>query len=239
MNVVGNRPVSLSVPTGKPVKREAVGGASDIGPSRSVLYTYQPGLNTFAAAGQSAVVGGRFTPPLIVDLFKNSFLSAFSLTNVAWFGIPSAIRNVRSAIQQKISGARAGANVVTETTLGIGKAIVAGTMVAASSIATAPLLGRLPLGPRALPLVSIAISLVTNMGTFRVLNRAIAKSSLDRKMSDSLTRLFGGDRRPSPTPASTKGSNPRPLTAARTPDAEAVPASKSLDLSQLSSLKLK
>lgn len=150
-------------------------------------------LRTGAAVGQAA---GRvaFTPPVIVDIFKSSIKSGFSLSNIAWFVVPSAIRNVRDVMSDKISGGRAAANVATEATFGIGKGIVAGTVVQSLSIATGPLLGLLPISPAILPFVGMGIGLAGMVGTFWGLNKLIKKSGVDQKMADSLTNVLGGDK---------------------------------------------
>lgn len=150
-------------------------------------------LRTGAAVGQAA---GRvaFTPPVIVDIFKSSLKSGFSLTNIAWFVVPSAFRNVRDVMGDKISAGRAAANVATEATFGIGKGIISGTVVQSLSIATGPLLGLLPISPAILPFVGMGIGLAGMVGTFWGLNKLIKKSGVDQKMADGLTNIFGGDK---------------------------------------------
>jgi hypothetical protein len=150
-------------------------------------------LRTGAAVGQAA---GRiaFTPPVIVDIVKSSIRSGFSLSNIAWFVVPSTIRNVRDVMSDKISSGRAAANVATEASFGIGKGIVAGAVVQSLSIATGPLIGLLPISPAILPFVGIKIKLAGMVGTFWGLNRLIKKTGVDQKMADGLTNLFGGDK---------------------------------------------
>ena len=150
-------------------------------------------VRTGAAVGQAA---GRvvFTPPVIVDIFKSSIKSGFSLTNIAWFVVPSAIRNARDVMSDKISGGRAAANVTTEASLGIGKGIIAGTVVQSLSIATGPLLGLLPISPAILPFVGMGIGIAGLVGTFWGLNKLIKKTGVDQKMADGITNMLGGDK---------------------------------------------
>lgn len=137
---------------------------------------------------------GMRTPPLIVDIFKDSLRSGFRMTNVAWFVVPSAFRNIRDIAKDKISVARGVANVASDTTIGIGKGIVAGVAVQSLSVAVGPLLGALPAA--VLPFAGIGIGLVGMAATYFVLNKVIRGTGIDKKLSDGLTKLFGGDKAP-------------------------------------------
>jgi hypothetical protein len=191
---------TTAVTASRPIAAPKVQAAADPATKLSPVAAMQPSLintidvvRTGAAVGQAA---GKvaFTPPVIVDIFKSSIRSGFSLTNIAWFVVPSAIRNVRDVASDKISTARAGANVTTEATFGIGRGIMAGAMVQCLSIATGPLMGLLPISPAILPFVGIGIGLVGLIGTQYVMGKLIKKSGIDQKMADALTNLFGGDK---------------------------------------------
>jgi hypothetical protein len=191
---------TTAVTASRPIAAPKVQAATDPATKLSPVAAMQPSLintidvvRTGAAVGQAA---GKvaFTPPVIVDIFKSSIRSGFSLTNIAWFVVPSAIRNVRDVASDKISTARAGANVTTEATFGIGRGIMAGAMVQCLSIATGPLMGLLPISPAILPFVGIGIGLVGLIGTQYVMGKLIKKSGIDQKMADALTNLFGGDK---------------------------------------------
>ena len=169
--------------------------------------TYTPSLNnTIDVVGTAVNVanGARFafTPPVIFDIVKSSIKSGISVSNIAWFVIPSAIRNVRDVFSHKISAGRAGANVATEATIGIGKGIVSGVVVQSLSIATGPIMGLLPISPAILPFVGIGVALAGMVGTYWVLNKVVKKTGIDQKMSDGLTKVFGGDLQ-TPAPAAT------------------------------------
>lgn len=192
-------PTTTSVTAARPIA-VAKPAAAEPGTKLSPVAALQPSLmntvdvvRTGAAVGQAA---GRvaFTPPVIVDIFKSSVKSGFSLTNLAWFIVPSAIRNVRDVASDKISGGRAAANVTTEATMGIAKGIMAGTVTQSLSIATGPLMGLLPISPAILPFVGIGVGLVGLVGTYWVMNKVIKKTGIDQKMADGLTKLLGGDK---------------------------------------------
>lgn len=145
--------------------------------------------------------GGRFTPPVIVDIFKSSVKSGFGLQNILWTAVPSAFRNVRDAMNGKESYGRAAANVTTETGFGIAKGIVSGVVVQAASIAAGPLLGLLPANPMVMMGASLAISLGGLMGSYWVMNKVIKKTGVDKAVADKLTNVFGGDKAPAAAPA--------------------------------------
>ena len=153
------------------------------------------------AVGQAGAMG--FTPPLIFDLIKSGIRSSLSVTNVAWHAVPSAFRNVRDAINGKVSAGRAAANVATDTTLGLAKNAGAFAGVQALTVAIGPVLGMLPISPAILPFVSIGVALGGLVGTYWVMNKVINKLGLHEKMSNGLTKLFGGDK-PAPAPSTAK-----------------------------------
>ncbi|MEB3196641.1 MAG: hypothetical protein VKP62_05495 [Candidatus Sericytochromatia bacterium] len=206
---VANRPLVSAKPVAAPAALPAGDkpvAAPAAAPTLSPVAANTPSLmngldiiRTSAAVGQAA---GRvaFTPPVIVDIFKSSIRSGFSLTNIAWFVVPSAIRNGRDVASDKISVGRAAANVSTEATMGIGKGIMAGTVVQSLSIATGPLMGLLPISPAILPFVSIGVGLVGMVGTYWVMNKVVKATGIDQKMADTLTRWFGGDKAGTTTP---------------------------------------
>jgi hypothetical protein len=193
-------PTTATVTASRPIAAPKAQAATQAANKLSPVAAMQPSLiNTFDVVRTGAAVGqaaGKvaFTPPVIVDIFKSSIRSGLSLTNIAWFVVPSAIRNVRDVASDKISTARAGANVATEATFGIGRGIVAGAMVQCLSIATGPLMGLLPISPAILPFVGIGVGLAGLVGTHYVLGKIITKTGIDQKMADALTHLFGGDK---------------------------------------------
>lgn len=169
-------------------------------PKPGAVNTHHPLLqvapNTVIGAVTTGVNVGRmaFTPPVIFDVVKNAFKSGIGLVNLAWFIIPSAIRNVRDVVSDKISWSRGGANVITEAGLGVTKGIAAGVVVQSLSIATGPLLGLLPLSPALLPFVGIGLSMAGMFGTYWVFNKLVKKTGIDQKIADGLTKLLGGDK---------------------------------------------
>jgi hypothetical protein len=111
---------------------------------------------------------------------------------------PSIFRNARDVASHKESVGRGAANVVTESSINIGKGIAAGVAVQALQIAAGPALGLLPVA--ALPFAGIALGIGGLIGTYWLLGKLVKKTGVDTKMSNGLTKLFGGDL-PAPAPA--------------------------------------
>jgi hypothetical protein len=165
---------------------------------KAAVQPAKPAVATAPVAKPASVSAAAFTPPVIVDILWQSFKGGFGLLNLVWMVGPSAFRNIRDVTNDKISMARGGANIVTDATIGIGKGIAAGAAVQAIQIAAGPLLGLIPVA--ALPFAGIAIGIGGLIGTYWALGKLVKATGLDTKMSNGLTKLFGGDK-PAPAPA--------------------------------------
>jgi hypothetical protein len=187
---VNNRPLVASKPV---VAKAAVQPAA------------KPAVATKAAAPVATTQAiplpplSTWTPPVIVDIIWQGFKGGFGLANLAWMVGPSIFRNARDIVSHKESVGRGAANVVTESTINITKGIAAGVAVQALQIAAGPLLGLLPAA--ALPFAGIVMGLGGLVGAYWGLGKLVKATGLDTKMSNGLTKLFGGDMTPAPAPA--------------------------------------
>lgn len=203
MTTVANRPLVMAnkpivAAAAKPVVATAATAAatpslatSDFNPS------IQAGIDTVGRV----LSGGRFTPPVIVDIAKSSVMSAFRPMAILQNAGFSIFRNVKNLTQGKISVARAGGNVVTETTIGVAKGIGQGIVAQSVAVAMAPVLGMLPIAASAIPFVSIGVGIAALIGTNMVMNKVIRSTGIDQKMSDAITKALGGDK-PGTAPSS-------------------------------------
>ena len=148
------------------------------------------------AAKPSSIGAAAFTPPVIVDIIWQSMKSGVGLVNLVWMVGPSAFRNVRDLTNGKISVGRGAANIITDAGVNIGKGVVAGAAVQALQIAVGPALGLLPAA--VLPFAGIAVGIGGLVGTYWLLGKLVKKTGVDTKLSNGLTKLFGGDK---PAPA--------------------------------------
>ncbi|MNS32200.1 hypothetical protein D3C72_642780 [compost metagenome] len=189
---VNNRPL---VATAKP----AVAKAAVMPAAKPVVATLpKASLAQPAAAAPASISPAVFTPPVIVDILWQSIKGGVGLLNLVWMVGPSAFRNVRDLTNGKISVGRGAANITTDAAVGITKGILVGAAVQALQIAVAPLLGLIPAA--ALPFAGIAVGIGGLIGTYWVLGKVVKATGLDKKLSDGLTKLFGGDK-PAPAPA--------------------------------------
>ena len=124
---------------------------------------------------------------------------SFGLANLAWMIGPSIFRNARDVASHKESVGRGAANVIAEGGINITKGIAAGVAVQALQIAAGPALGLLPVA--ALPFASIALGIGGLVGAYWGLGKLVKATGVDKKISDGLTKLFGGDLKPAPAPA--------------------------------------
>lgn len=156
------------------------------------------------AAASASISPATFTPPVIVDIIWQSMKSGVGLVNLVWMVGPSAFRNVRDLTNGKISVGRGAANIISDATVNIGKGIAAGVAVQALQIAAGPALGLIPAA--ALPFAGIALGIGGLVGTYWLLGKLIKKTGVDTKLSNGLTKLFGGDK-PAPAPAPAKAAS--------------------------------
>lgn len=148
------------------------------------------------SAKPAAISPAAFTPPVIVDIIWQSMKSGVGLVNLVWMVGPSAFRNVRDLTNGKISVGRGAGNILADTAVNVGKGIAAGAAVQALQIAVGPALGLLPVA--ALPFAGIAVGIGGLLATYWLLGKLVKKTAVDTKLSNVLTRLFGGDK---PAPA--------------------------------------
>lgn len=189
------KPAAAAKPAVEPAKStnpalKAVKTIHQVAPSAAMATLAAPALATAA-----------FTPPLIFDIIKASIRQGVGLMNLAWFVVPSAINNIRDITNDKISVGRGAANVVSDTGVAVVKGIAASVAVQSLSVIAGPLLSFLPMA--VLPFAGIAIGIGGLVGTYWLLGKVVNKTGVDKKISDGLTKLFGGDK-PAPTPAPAK-----------------------------------
>lgn len=151
---------------------------------------FAPGTATKAVVN-GMNVGRLATMPVIGGIIGAAVKDGLSLSNLAWFVVPEAYRNVKAVSAHKESVGRAGANVATSAIFGIGKGIVSGAFVQTMSVATAPLLGLIPAS--ILPFAGIAISLGGMFIAYKGMNFLVKHTGIDQKVANGLTKVFGGD----------------------------------------------
>jgi hypothetical protein len=121
------------------------------------------------------------------------------LVNLVWMIGPTAFSNLRDMASHKESVARGSANIISDSTINIGKGIAAAVAQQALLIAAGPALGLLPVA--ALPFAGIALALGGLVGSYWLLGKVVKATDLNHKLSNGLTKLFGGDLPAKTTPA--------------------------------------
>lgn len=198
LTAINNRPLVTAAPKAKTAAQPAAAPKGDS--------TLVKGARAVGQVAPSAAIGtvstafavrAAFTPPLIVDIVKQSIQNGVGLMNLAWFVVPSAIRNVRDVTNDKISLGRGAANVITDTGLGVAKGIGAGIAVQSLQVIAGPLLGFVPAAM--LPFAGLALGIGGLIGAYWVLGKVEKATGIGTKISNGLTKLFGGDK-PAPAP---------------------------------------
>lgn len=194
MTTIANRPIAIAKPAGHQALTAAPTAANKAASPSLATSDFNPSIQAGIDTVGRVLSGGRFTPPVIVDIAKASVFSAvrpMAILQTAGF---SAFRNIKNLVQGKISVARAGGNLITETGVGVVKGIGQGIVAQSVAVAMAPVLGMLPIAASAIPFVSIGVGIAALIGTNWVMNKAIRASGIDQKISDKLTNFFGGDK---------------------------------------------
>lgn len=193
MTTIANRPLAIAQPAAALTATKAASANTAATPALATS-DFNPSLQAGIDTVGRVLSGGRFTPPVIFDIAKSSVLSAFRPMAILQTAGFSAFRNIKNLVQGKISVARAGGNLITETGVGVVKGVGQGIVAQSVAVAMAPVLGMLPISAAVLPFVSIGIGIAALIGTNWVMNKAIRASGIDQKISNKLTEMFGGDK---------------------------------------------
>lgn len=130
---------------------------------------------------------GNFWKELGSSTLKSNVMSALT-----YDGIGSVVRNGIALFKGQITPARGAGNIVADVGIGAGKGILAGLAVTAATMGITAI--GLTVAPFLLGVPAIVGAMAVSWGAYKLMDKALAKTGLHKKISDGVAGMFGGDK---------------------------------------------